>query len=256
MRRTLATKLVGYALGRTVQASDQLLIDRMVATGGNATFSQLAARDRHQPPVPQSSRTGRRSRRAHGQNRRGSGAEILEWSQCTMKTMEPDHTARRNRAVISCAARASLSLCPGWNRCPCWRRTPRRSRRRPPTSLRCASPASTFRTASSPTHWWAKGSGASMEFGPAAAAARRRSARTWSSCKGLYNQTALVSTSPHLGRMNMLSGATVSLDPNDIRVGTTHGSGAGAAASATRPRCPAWRSASSPTNCAWKTASP
>jgi hypothetical protein len=42
VRRTLATKLVGYALGRTVQASDQLLIDRLVATGGNATFSQLA----------------------------------------------------------------------------------------------------------------------------------------------------------------------------------------------------------------------
>jgi hypothetical protein len=43
VRRTLATKLVGYALGRTVQASDQLLIDRMVNSGGNATFSQLAA---------------------------------------------------------------------------------------------------------------------------------------------------------------------------------------------------------------------
>ena len=43
VRRTLATKLLGYALGRTVQASDQLLIDRLVATGGNATFSQLAA---------------------------------------------------------------------------------------------------------------------------------------------------------------------------------------------------------------------
>ena len=43
VRRTLATKMVGYALGRTVQASDQLLIDRMVATGGNATFSQFVA---------------------------------------------------------------------------------------------------------------------------------------------------------------------------------------------------------------------
>lgn len=43
VRRTLATKLVGYALGRTVQPSDQLLIDRMVATGGNSTFSQLAS---------------------------------------------------------------------------------------------------------------------------------------------------------------------------------------------------------------------
>ena len=40
--------------------------------------------------------------------------------------------------------------------------------------------------------------------------------------RGLYNQSALASSSPHLGRMaNMLSGETVSLDPADIRVGKT-----------------------------------
>ena len=39
--------------------------------------------------------------------------------------------------------------------------------------------------------------------------------------QGLYNQTAAASTSPHLGRMNVLSGATVSLDPSEIRVGTS-----------------------------------
>ena len=43
IRKTLSTKLVGYALGRTVQASDQLLIDRMVKAGGEATFSQLVS---------------------------------------------------------------------------------------------------------------------------------------------------------------------------------------------------------------------
>ena len=43
VRRTLAHKLVGYALGRTVQASDEALIERMVQAGGDATFSQLAA---------------------------------------------------------------------------------------------------------------------------------------------------------------------------------------------------------------------
>ncbi|MEP7341248.1 MAG: hypothetical protein ABI977_26195, partial [Acidobacteriota bacterium] len=31
-----------YALGRTVLASDQLLIERMVRAGGDATFTQLA----------------------------------------------------------------------------------------------------------------------------------------------------------------------------------------------------------------------
>jgi hypothetical protein len=39
--------------------------------------------------------------------------------------------------------------------------------------------------------------------------------------RGLFNKSAFVSTSPHLGRMNLLSGAPVSLNPNEIRVGTT-----------------------------------
>jgi mono/diheme cytochrome c family protein len=42
VRKTLSYKLVGYALGRTVGASDQALIERMAAKGGDATFTQLA----------------------------------------------------------------------------------------------------------------------------------------------------------------------------------------------------------------------
>jgi mono/diheme cytochrome c family protein len=42
VRKTLSYKLVGYALGRTVLASDQLLIERMTQEGGDATFAQLA----------------------------------------------------------------------------------------------------------------------------------------------------------------------------------------------------------------------
>ncbi len=41
VRRTLASKLTGYALGRTIQASDLPLIERMVAAGGEAEFSTL-----------------------------------------------------------------------------------------------------------------------------------------------------------------------------------------------------------------------
>ncbi len=41
VRRTLSYKLLGYALGRTISASDQPLINRMVAAGPNASFSQL-----------------------------------------------------------------------------------------------------------------------------------------------------------------------------------------------------------------------
>ncbi|HMV47710.1 MAG TPA: DUF1588 domain-containing protein, partial [Blastocatellia bacterium] len=42
VRKTLSFKLVGYALGRTVLASDQLLVERMVKAGNDATFAQLA----------------------------------------------------------------------------------------------------------------------------------------------------------------------------------------------------------------------
>jgi hypothetical protein len=71
-----------------------------------------------------------------------------------------------------------------------------------------------------PIHWWAKGSGATMELGPVLQPMLpHREDMVF--INGLFNQTAHVSTSPHLGRMNLLSGASVSLDPNEIRVGTT-----------------------------------
>jgi len=41
--RNMSHKLIGYALGRTVIASDQSLVDKLVQAGGQATFSQLAA---------------------------------------------------------------------------------------------------------------------------------------------------------------------------------------------------------------------
>ena len=71
-----------------------------------------------------------------------------------------------------------------------------------------------------PENWWAKGAGKDMEFGPSALPLKAIS-DDLVFIKGLYHPKAFVSTSPHLGRMNMLSGATVSLDPNDIRVGTS-----------------------------------
>ncbi len=71
-----------------------------------------------------------------------------------------------------------------------------------------------------PAHWWAKGSGTSIEFGPGAQPLATRG-QDLVFIRGLYHQSAFVSTSPHLGRMNLLSGAPVSLDPNDIRVGTS-----------------------------------
>ncbi len=42
--RTLSKKMLGYALGRTVLASDRPLINEMTAAGGTATFSDLAVK--------------------------------------------------------------------------------------------------------------------------------------------------------------------------------------------------------------------
>ena len=71
-----------------------------------------------------------------------------------------------------------------------------------------------------PAHWWAKGSGATMELGPGLSPMLpHREDMVF--IRGLFSQSALVSTSPHLGRMNLLSGAPISLDPNVIRAGTS-----------------------------------
>jgi len=72
-----------------------------------------------------------------------------------------------------------------------------------------------------PAHWWAKGTGESMEIGPGLAPMMPHR-KDMLFIRGLYNQAAVASSSPHLGRMpNMLSGATVSLNPALIQVGTT-----------------------------------
>ncbi|MFI4942598.1 MAG: DUF1552 domain-containing protein [Burkholderiales bacterium] len=71
-----------------------------------------------------------------------------------------------------------------------------------------------------PIHWWARGSGAGMELGPGLLPMLPHR-EDMLFVRGLFNSSAQVSTSPHLGRMNLLSGATVSLDPNEISVGTS-----------------------------------
>lgn len=62
IHRTLARKLIGYALGRTILASDLALVDRLSQMGPNPTFSQLVSevvaskqfryRRAPQPPAP------------------------------------------------------------------------------------------------------------------------------------------------------------------------------------------------------------
>jgi hypothetical protein len=71
-----------------------------------------------------------------------------------------------------------------------------------------------------PAHWWAKGSGADMELGPGLLPMLPHR-ENMVFIRGLFNQSAFAAPSPHLGRMNLLSGAPVSLDPDVIRVGTS-----------------------------------
>ena len=72
-----------------------------------------------------------------------------------------------------------------------------------------------------PVHWWAKDSGSSMKIGPGLQPlADLREDIVF--VRGLYNEQSVKNHSAHLGRMpNLLSGAWVSLDQNDIRVGKT-----------------------------------
>ena len=72
-----------------------------------------------------------------------------------------------------------------------------------------------------PEHWWAKGKGSSMEIGPGLSPMMPHR-EDFTFIRGLFNKQAFISTSPHLGRApNLLSGAKVSLDPSDMRVGTS-----------------------------------
>ncbi len=86
---------------------------------------------------------------------------------------------------------------------------------KPPVRFACLY----FSNGVEPAHWWAKGSGADMQLGPGIEplAPHREDLVI---IDGLFNAQAVANPSAHLGRMpNLLSGAWVSLDQNDIRVG-------------------------------------
>ena len=88
---------------------------------------------------------------------------------------------------------------------------------KPPVRFACIY----FSNGVEPIHWWAKGSGATMEIGPGL-----RPMEPFREdilfLRGLYNQQAAAHLSPHLGRIpNLLSGSWVSTVQSDIRVGRT-----------------------------------
>ena len=88
VRRNMAQKMLGYALGRTIIASDLPLIDQMVKAGPEATVAQLAAEIVKSPQF---------------RNRRGE--------QLTSPGPKP-RTASVARATTTSPSRASSTLRP------------------------------------------------------------------------------------------------------------------------------------------------
>lgn len=95
--------------------------------------------------------------------------------------------------------------------------TARQDRSKPPTRFACVY----FSNGVEPAHWWARGAGADMVLGPGMKPLENHT-EDLVIIDGLFNAQAVANPSAHLGRMpNLLSGAWVSLDQNDIRVGQT-----------------------------------
>ena len=87
----------------------------------------------------------------------------------------------------------------------------------PPVRLGCVF----FSNGVEPAHWWAKHQAGKIEYGKSLAPLQEHSSDI-TFIKGLFNQQAAEHPSPHMGRMaNMLSGAWVSQDQSEIRVGKT-----------------------------------
>lgn len=114
-----------------------------------------------------------------------------------------------------------LSLALPWmESLPTWaaetgKRIRHESHAQPPTRFACIF----FSNGVEPQHWWAKGSGPSMELGPGLQPMRPH-AEDMVFLRGLFNEQAREHKSAHLGRIaNLLSGGWVSTDQNEIRCG-------------------------------------
>jgi hypothetical protein len=128
--------------------------------------------------------------------------------------MPSDSLIRRSRRQFLRGTGVALAL-PWLESAPALAQSPAAAK--PPVRFACIY----FSNGVEPIHWWAKGSGPAMGFGPVLEPMLPHRADL-NFVRGLYNHQAFISTSPHLGRMpNLLSGAKVSLDPNEIRVGTS-----------------------------------
>ncbi len=84
--KTFAKKVLGYALGRTIMASDTLLVEEMVDAGGSASFADLAVKVA----------TSRQFRHHRGADREAPGSDVpsAAGTSAVNRTMPPGAGAR------------------------------------------------------------------------------------------------------------------------------------------------------------------
>ncbi len=202
---TLSRKMIGYALGRNPQASDRRLIGEMVRAGGDASFTDLATaiatsrqfrfRAGRRPARVRARAGARRMRRPSPA--RPPGFPRHDTCPLVVRSVAPPLPSRcRGRAHAALAGVAARLRQASAGQAAA------KAASGPPLRLGIVY----FSNGVEPAHWWAKGSGATMELGPGLMPMLpHREDMVF--IRGLYSQSALASTSPHLGRMNLLSGA-------------------------------------------------
>ena len=250
---TLSRKMIGYALGPQ-SAGVRSAADRRDGEGRRRRVVRRP-RDprRDQPPVPQSRprrrAAARRSRRRTGRNRRRLRGR--EQSMSIAAVTPPPSRRHFLRGVGVALALPWMESLPAVRRRK--RRSlpaPRQGRRGPPLRLGIVF----FSNGVEPAHWWAKGSGATMELGPgpdADAAAPRGHGlhpRPVQPVGARLDQPAPRPHEPAVGRAGQ---------PRSQRDPRRHvdGSGDRRRRSAIGPRSRASCSASSPTSCGSRTGS-
>ena len=210
--RTISVKLLGYALGRSELASDRPLIDTMVRDAEQR--GPLLGHGRAGRPEQAVSEPTRRLKHAR-RRPRATGEPIM-----TDRSSRSDGPISRRGFLRGSGGLAStLPWLESWPVRAAGLGQARTATvaSTPPVRFACVY----FSNGVEPAHWWAKGAGAAMEIGPGLKPMMPfREDMVF--LKGLFNEQAARHRSPHLGRIpNLLSGAWVSTDQQEIRVGKT-----------------------------------
>ena len=238
--------MLGYALGRTVHgvrpAADRRDDARPAATRRSPIWRREIVTSR------QFRNRARRRRAAVAAAAQAPSADGAAGRPMSIDDRTPRQPSRRH----SCAASASRWRCRGWSRCRCFapERPPRRPRpSTPPLRLGIVY----FSNGVEPTHWWAKGSGATMELGPGLTPMMpHREDMVF--IQGLFNQTRAGLDQPAPRPHERAVGRAGQPRSRTRSASARRWTRCSPRRSAAAPRSRAWCSASSRTSCGSKTA--